>query len=106
MTADDGRSGGFLLLAQPLLRLVLFRRSSPGSLPENDDDAPSFPTDGMKGIAPHTEAIIEQVSRLECLEGWTLVGGTALAIQLDHRKSEDLDFMRWQKQKGERMDVD
>ena len=60
----------------------------------------------MKGIAPHTEAIIEQVSQLECIEGWTLVGGTALAIQLDHRKSEDLDFMRWQKQKGERMDVD
>ncbi len=60
----------------------------------------------MRGIAPHTEAIIEQVSQLECLEGWTLVGGTALAIQLDHRKSEDLDFMRWQKQKGERMEVD
>lgn len=59
----------------------------------------------MKGIAPHTEAIIGQVSQLECIEGWTLVGGTALAIQLDHRKSEDLDFMRWQKQKGERMDV-
>lgn len=46
----------------------------------------------MKGIAPHTEAIIEQVSRLECIEGWTLVGGTALAIQLDHRKSEDSGF--------------
>ena len=60
----------------------------------------------MRGIAKHTEAIIEQVSRLECIEGWTLVGGTALAIQLDHRKSEDLDFMRWQNHKGERMDVD
>ncbi|WP_418991733.1 nucleotidyl transferase AbiEii/AbiGii toxin family protein [Alistipes sp.] len=59
----------------------------------------------MKGVAKHTEAIIEKVSLLECIKSWTLVGGTALAIQLDHRKSEDLDFMRWQSQKGERMDV-
>ena len=60
----------------------------------------------MKGIAKHTEAIIEKVSLLDCLDGWTLVGGTALAIQLDHRKSEDLDFMRWQSHRGERMEVD
>ena len=60
----------------------------------------------MKGLAKHTEAIIEKVSQLDCIEGWTLVGGTALAIQLDHRKSEDLDFMRWQSYKGQRMDVD
>lgn len=60
----------------------------------------------MRGIAKHTEAIIDAISQLECIKGWTLVGGTALAIQLDHRKSEDLDFMRWQTYKGERMDVD
>lgn len=60
----------------------------------------------MRGIAKHTEAIIDAVSQLECIMGWTLVGGTALAIQLDHRKSEDLDFMRWRTYKDERMDVD
>ena len=60
----------------------------------------------MKGIAKHTETIIEKVSLLDCLDGWTLVGGTALAIQLDHRKSEDLDFMRWQSYRGESMEVD
>lgn len=60
----------------------------------------------MRGIAKHTEAIIGKVSQLECVKDWTLVGGTALAIQLDHRMSEDLDFMRWQSYKGERMDVD
>lgn len=60
----------------------------------------------MRGIAKHTEAIIDAVSQLECIKGWTLVGGTALAIQLDHRKSEDLDFMRWRTYKDERMDVD
>ncbi len=30
----------------------------------------------------------------ECLEGWTLAGGTGLALQLGHRYSEDLDFFR------------
>lgn len=60
----------------------------------------------MRGIAKHTEAIIDAFSQLECIKGWTLVGGTALAIQLDHRKSEYLDFMRWQTYKDERMDVD
>ncbi|MCD8274779.1 MAG: nucleotidyl transferase AbiEii/AbiGii toxin family protein [Alistipes sp.] len=49
----------------------------------------------MKGIAKHTKRIIEPVSRLDCLKGWTLTGGTALAIQPGHRLSEDLDFMRW-----------
>ena len=60
----------------------------------------------MKGIARHTEALIEPASRLDCLKGWVLVGGTALAIQLGHRLSEDLDFMRWQTRRDERMDVD
>ena len=60
----------------------------------------------MKGVAKHTEVIIESLSRLDCIKGWTLVGGTALAIQLGHRKSEDLDFMRWQSEKGQRMEVD
>ena len=60
----------------------------------------------MRGIAKHTQAIIESISRLDCMKGWILAGGTALAIQLDHRKSEDLDFMRWQSSKGEKMDVD
>lgn len=58
----------------------------------------------MKGIAKHTEAIIDKVSRLDCIKGWVLVGGTALAIQIGHRKSEDLDFMRWHHE--ERSDVD
>lgn len=50
----------------------------------------------MKGLAPHTALIIEEVSKLDCIAGWTLVGGTALSLQLLHRQSEDLDFMKWQ----------
>ena len=37
---------------------------------------------------------------------YILCGGTALAIQLGHRKSEDLDFMMWRKSKNEKPEVD
>ena len=46
-----------------------------------------------KGLTPNIEAIIDNVSQLECIKPYTLCGGTALAIQLGHRMSEDLDFM-------------
>ena len=48
-----------------------------------------------KGLTPNIEAIIDNVSQLECIKPYTLCGGTALAIQLGHRMSEDLDFMLW-----------
>jgi hypothetical protein len=34
------------------------------------------------------------------------MGGTALALQLHHRLSEDLDFCRWHKSKNEKLEVD
>ena len=34
------------------------------------------------------------------------MGGTALALQLHHRHSEDLDFCRWHKTKNERLTID
>lgn len=49
----------------------------------------------MTGITTNIEAILPVISNAECLKGWTLVGGTALAIQIGHRESEDLDFMKW-----------
>jgi hypothetical protein len=33
-------------------------------------------------------------ARLEAFDGWTLAGGTGLALQLGHRISEDFDFFR------------
>jgi predicted nucleotidyltransferase component of viral defense system len=60
----------------------------------------------MKGLAPNTEKIFETVSRLESIKPYVLVGGTALSLQIDHRKSEDLDFMRWSVKKGEKVEVD
>lgn len=59
----------------------------------------------MKGLAPHTQKIIESVSRLECIKPYTLVGGTALSLQLRTRQSEDLDFMKWRTSKNEKIEV-
>ena len=56
-------------------------------------------------LAPQTGRLIEAVSRLECIKPFVLVGGTALSIQLKTRLSEDLDFMRWQKDKDDTLDI-
>ncbi|MBN1107686.1 MAG: nucleotidyl transferase AbiEii/AbiGii toxin family protein [Bacteroidales bacterium] len=49
----------------------------------------------MTGLAKKTAEIIEPLSRLYCLAGYTLTGGTALSLQINKRKSEDLDFCIW-----------
>jgi hypothetical protein len=54
----------------------------------------------MNGLAPHTEKIFEKVSNLECIKEYTLIGGTALALQSDKRLSEDLDFCKWSSNPG------
>jgi len=59
----------------------------------------------MNGLAPHTEKIFEKLSHLECVKDYILMGGTALALQLKHRQSEDLDFCRWHTKKNERLEV-
>jgi len=52
-----------------------------------------------KGLTVKIDAIIDKAAELECIKPYFLCGGTALAIQLGHRKSEDLDFMMWRKSK-------
>jgi len=59
----------------------------------------------MNGLTPHTEKIFEKLSHLECVKEYMLMGGTALALQLNHRLSEDLDFCCWHKTKNERLEV-
>ena len=46
-----------------------------------------------KSLAPHTGQVFEAISKLECIKPFTLVGGTALSLQIEKRQSEDLDFM-------------
>jgi len=43
---------------------------------------------------------------MESIKPYILGGGTALAMQIGHRKSEDLDFMMWRKSKKEKPEVD
>ena len=45
-----------------------------------------------KSLAPHTGQVFEAISKLECIKPFTLVGGTALSLQIEKRQSEDLDF--------------
>lgn len=49
----------------------------------------------MKGLTEHTEKIFEAVSLLSCIKDYTLIGGTAISLQLGKRLSEDLDFCKW-----------
>ncbi len=49
----------------------------------------------MKGLAENTKKLFESVSRLNCIKDYTLIGGTALALQINKRLSEDLDFCKW-----------
>ena len=58
-----------------------------------------------QGLTTNIEAIIAQVAQLECIKPYILCGGTALAIQIGHRKSEDLDFMMWRISKTEKPEV-
>ena len=58
-----------------------------------------------KGLTVKIDAIIEQVAELDVIKSYILCSGTALAMQLDHRKSEDLDFMMWRKSKKEKPEV-
>ena len=43
-------------------------------------------------LEPETLRLLHRLGELPELEPFFLVGGTALAIQIGHRKSEDLDF--------------
>ena len=58
-----------------------------------------------QGLTANIDAIIGQVAQLECIKPYILCGDTALAIQIGHRKSEDLDFMMWRKSKTEKPEV-
>lgn len=45
-----------------------------------------------KALTPNTIEVFDEVSKLDCIKELYLCGGTSIALQLNHRKSEDLDF--------------
>jgi len=49
----------------------------------------------MQGLTESTNRIIDGISKLNCISGYTLIGGTALSMQIGKRLSEDLDFCKW-----------
>lgn len=59
----------------------------------------------MNSLALHTGLIFDSICKLECIKDYTLVGGTALSLQIGTRQSEDLDFMRWRKNRNDKMEV-
>lgn len=60
----------------------------------------------MKVLTPNTEKIFDKICELNSIRYYTLVGGTALALQLETRLSEDLDFMSWKINKKNKQEVD
>jgi hypothetical protein len=54
----------------------------------------------MKGLSAEAEKTLTAIAEKEFILEYTLVGGSALAVQIGHRLSEDLDFCRW-KSSGE-----
>ena len=59
-----------------------------------------------KSLAPHTGKVFEIISCLDCIKPYTLVGGTALSLQIEKRQSEDLDFTKWLTKRNEKPEVD
>jgi predicted nucleotidyltransferase component of viral defense system len=58
-----------------------------------------------EAMVEKTLRVIDSVSQMECIKPYVLVGGTALALQLKHRMSEDLDFMRWRESKSDKREI-
>lgn len=52
----------------------------------------------LKGLAKETEKLLLKLSGSKLLEGFTFVGGSALAFHLEHRLSEDIDLFSWKKE--------
>ena len=60
----------------------------------------------MISLAPNTSKLFDKVASLACIKPYFLVGGTALALQIGTRLSEDLDFMSWSPLKSKKQEVD
>ena len=50
----------------------------------------------MNGINKQTEMVLMTISESDLFKDFTLIGGTALSIEINSRHSEDLDFCIWQ----------
>ncbi len=51
----------------------------------------------LEFLLPNTQKVLKRVIKDYYLSNFILVGGSALALHIRHRKSEDLDFFTYQK---------
>ena len=51
----------------------------------------------LKNLLPETATVLKKLSKLSFVEDFTFVGGSALALYLNHRYSEDIDLFTYQK---------
>ena len=56
-------------------------------------------------LVDKTLQVIKPISQMEFVKSYFLVGGTALALQLQHRLSEDLDFMCWKQSQKDKQNI-
>ena len=49
----------------------------------------------FKALLPKTFKVLNVLAKLPFLQEYTFVGGSALALYLNHRKSEDIDLFTW-----------
>lgn len=60
----------------------------------------------IHGLTRQAEQVLLNISENEFLKEYTFIGGSALAFQLHHRLSEDLDFCKWKTHAADRPSVD
>lgn len=51
----------------------------------------------LNNLLPNTQKVLKQLSELPEIQDFTFVGGSALALYLAHRLSEDIDLFTWYK---------
>ncbi len=49
----------------------------------------------LKNLLPETLEVLKKLGKTELLSDFTFVGGSALALYLNHRYSEDIDLFSW-----------
>ena len=49
----------------------------------------------LKNLLPETASVLRKLAVSEILSDYTFVGGSALALYLNHRYSEDIDLFTW-----------
>ncbi len=52
----------------------------------------------LKSLLPKTKEVLLLLSKLEVMQSFAFVGGSALSVYLNHRLSEDLDFFSAEKE--------